>query len=183
MNILLIYPEMPRTIGKFEHMANLAGRKSAFPPIGLLTVAAMLPNEWNKKVVDLNTDPLTEEDLNWADYAFISAMNVQAKSSKEVVEICNKANLPVVAGGPLFTHEYEKFPGVSHFILNEAELTLPPFLNDLKMEKQKEYTHRKNLQIHIQHHRLCGSWLMLISTCTLLFSIHAVVRTYVIFVM
>jgi radical SAM superfamily enzyme YgiQ (UPF0313 family) len=149
MNILLIYPEMPRTIGKFEHMANLAGRKSAFPPIGLLTVAAMLPNEWNKKVVDLNTDPLTEEDLNWADYAFISAMNVQAKSSKEVVEICNKANLPVVAGGPLFTHEYEKFPGVSHFILNEAELTLPPFLNDLKNgEAKRIYSSEKFADTH-----------------------------------
>ena len=137
MNILMIYPEMPRTIGKFEHMANLAGRKSAFPPIGLLTIAAMLPENWNKKVIDLNTDPLTNIDLEWADYAFVSAMNVQARSSKEVIGICNKANVPVVAGGPLFTHEYEKFQGVAHFILNEGEITLPLFLEDLKKGEAK----------------------------------------------
>ncbi len=128
---------MPGTIGKFEHMVDLTGRKSAFPPIGLLTVAAMLPEEWNKKVIDLNTDPLYETDLHWADYAFISAMNVQAKTSKDVIELCNKVGVPVVAGGPLFTHEYEKFPGVDHFVLNEAELTLPQFLDDFEKGNAK----------------------------------------------
>jgi len=132
MNILLIYPEMPGTIGKFGYMINLTGRKSAFPPIGLLTVAALLPKEWNKKVIDLNTDPLTQKDLQWADYAFISSMNVQGKSAKEVIKMCNNENLPVVAGGPLFTHEHEKFSGVDHFVLNEAEITLPLFLEDLE---------------------------------------------------
>ncbi len=137
MNILLIYPEMPGTIGKFGNMIKLTGRKSAFPPIGLLTVASLLPKEWNKKVVDLNTDPLTSDDLHWADYAFVSSMNVQAKSAKEVIKICNNENLPVVAGGPLFTHEHEKFPGVAHFVLNEAEITLPLFLEDLKNGEPK----------------------------------------------
>ena len=132
MNILLIYPKMPGTIGKFGYMIKLTGRISAFPPIGLLTVASLLPEEWNKKVVDLNTDSLISEDLQWADFAFISAMNVQAKSAKEVIKICHDENLPVVAGGPLFTHEFEKFPSVAHFVLNEAEITLPLFLADLK---------------------------------------------------
>ena len=149
MKILLIYPEMPRSIGKFEHMAHLAGRKSSFPPIGLLTVASLLPAEWEKKVVDLNTGTLSEKDLLWADYAFISSMNVQARSAREVIALCNKFKLPVVAGGPLFTHEYEKFPGVDHFVLNEAEITLPGFLEDLQRgEPQKIYQTQKFADMH-----------------------------------
>lgn len=138
MNILLLYPEMPNTIGKFASMVELTGRKSAFPPVGLLTVASLLPEDWGKKVVDLNVDKLNESDLNWADYALVSAMNVQAKSAKKVIELCNKAKLKVVAGGPLFTHEYEKFPGVDYFVLNEAEITLPEFINDLESGNPKD---------------------------------------------
>ncbi len=132
MNILLVYPEMPDTIGKFKQFLKLTGRKSAFPPIGLLTVAAMLPNEWNKKLIDTNCQKLTPKDLEWADYVFLSAMNVQAKSAMEIIEICNEANVKIVAGGPLFTHEYEKFKGVDYFVLNEAEITLHDFLTDLE---------------------------------------------------
>ncbi|MGD8777347.1 MAG: B12-binding domain-containing radical SAM protein [Ignavibacteria bacterium] len=131
MNILLVYPEMPDTIGKFKQFLKLTGRKSAFPPIGLLTVAAMLPADWNKKLVDTNCKKLTQKDLKWADYVFLSAMNVQAKSVFEIIKICNDEKVKVVAGGPLFTHEYEKFEGVDHFVLNEAEITLPEFLKDL----------------------------------------------------
>ncbi len=149
MNILLLYPEMPDNIGKFATLVKLSGRKSAFPPVGLLTVAALLPAEWNKKVVDLNVDLLTETDLKWADYAFISSMNVQAKSAGEVIEICNKTNLKIVAGGPLFTHEHEKFPGVDYFVLNEAELTLPEFIADLEAGNPKDiYKTEKFTDMH-----------------------------------
>ena len=126
---------MPDTIGKFSEMVKLAGRLAPFPPIGLLTVASMLPAEWNKKVLDLNTDEFDYRLLNWADYVFISAMNVQAKSAKEVIDICFQHNKKIVAGGTLFTHEYEKYPNVDHFVLNEAELTLPSFLADLQNNK------------------------------------------------
>ncbi len=137
MNILLVYPEMPDTIGKFKQFLKLTGRKSAFPPIGLLTVASMLPVEWNKKLVDTNCQKLTASDLKWADYVFLSAMNVQAKSAMDIIKICNESGVKIVAGGPLFTHEYEKFEGVEHFVLNEAEITLPEFLSDLESGKPK----------------------------------------------
>ncbi len=144
-----MYPEMPGTIGKFENFIELSGKKAAFPPIGLLTVASLLPKDWNKKVVDLNTDSINSKQLHWADYVFLSAMNVQANSAKKVIELCNKENIPVVAGGPLFTHEYEKFPGVTHFVLNEAEITLPPFIEDLKKgEPKKIYRSNQFADVH-----------------------------------
>ena len=90
----------------------------------------MLPEEWSKHVVDLNVTKLTDKDLAWADYAFISAMVVQRKSAYQIIARCKEAGVKVVAGGPLFTAEHESFDDVDHFILNEAELTLPPFLDD-----------------------------------------------------
>ena len=137
MNILLLYPEMPNTIGKLKDIVSLAGRKSSFPPIGLLTVAAMLPKDWNIKIIDMNTDTFSPKDLDWPDYVFISAMNVQSISARKVIEICNEYGVKTVAGGTLFTHEYEKFDGVTHFVLNEAEITLPEFLADLEKGEAK----------------------------------------------
>lgn len=132
MKILFLYPVMPNNITNCKETVRLAGRKSIFPPIGLLTVAALLPKNWEKKVTDLNTDELNIKDLLWADYVFIGAMNVQAKSVFEILEICKLHKVKVVAGGPLFTHEYQYFEGVEHFVLNEAEITLPQFLKDLE---------------------------------------------------
>jgi radical SAM superfamily enzyme YgiQ (UPF0313 family) len=119
-------------------MVKVVGKKSAFPPLGLLTVASLLPESWNKKLIDLNTSPLHKKDVEWADYAFISAMNVQAESARDLIKLLNEHNLKVVAGGPLFTHEYMEYEGVDHFILNEAEITLPMFLKDLENGKPKQ---------------------------------------------
>ena len=91
----------------------------------------MLPNEWEKKLVDMNVTSLTDEDLKWADYVFISAMVIQKNSVKEVIARGKKFNAQIVAGGPLFTTGCEEFEGVDHFVLGEAEITLPPFLEDL----------------------------------------------------
>lgn len=132
MNILLVYPEIPKSIIQFMDMVKVAGRKSAFPPLGLLTIASLLPEQWNKKLVDLNTAPLNESEIIWADLVFISAMNVQSNSVRELIEKLNHYDKTIVAGGPLFTHEYNEYDGVDYFVLNEAEITLPQFLTDLE---------------------------------------------------
>ena len=132
MKILLVYPQYPDTFWSFRHALKFISKKAAFPPLGLLTVAAMLPKEWEEKLVDMNVNTLKDEDLKWADYVFISAMVVQRDSAKEVITRCKKLNTKIVAGGPLFTTGYDEFDGVDHFVLGEAEITLPLFLKDLE---------------------------------------------------
>jgi radical SAM superfamily enzyme YgiQ (UPF0313 family) len=132
MKILFVYPKYPDTFWSFKHALKFISKKAAFPPLGLLTVAAMLPGQWYKKLVDMNVNQLKDKDIKWADYVFISAMVVQQDSAREVIARCNKLNTRVVAGGPLFTTGYEDYKGVDHFILGEAEVTIPPFLKDLE---------------------------------------------------
>ena len=131
MRTLLIYPQYPDTFWSFKHALKFIHKKAALPPLGLLTIAPMLPKAWPKKLVDLNVAKLTEKDLAWADCAFISAMVVQRESAHEIITRCKQAGLKIIAGGPLFTAEHDQFEGVDHFVLNEAELTLPLFLEDL----------------------------------------------------
>ena len=132
MRILLIYPEYPDTFWSFKHALKFIRRRAALPPVGLLTIVAMLPKEWPKKVVDLNVTKLTKKDLAWADCAFIGGMVVQKESARKIIARCKEAGLKIVAGGPLFTSELDEFEDVDHFVLNEAELTLPLFLADLE---------------------------------------------------
>ncbi|MCX6270939.1 MAG: DUF4070 domain-containing protein, partial [Bacteroidetes bacterium] len=94
--------------------------------------SAMLPSSWEKKLVDMNVTKLKTSDIQWADLVFISAMYIQKESVEFVVGECVKLGVKTVAGGPLFTQEYQSFPQIDHFILNEAEITLPFFLNDLE---------------------------------------------------
>ena len=132
MKVLLIYPETPSTFWSFKEALKFVSKKSAEPPLGLITVAAMLPDSWHKKLIDLNVSILNDKDILWADYVFISAMNVHLKSFREIIRRCNKLGIKVVAGGPLCTTQYNDLLGVDHFILNEAEITLPMFLSDLE---------------------------------------------------
>jgi radical SAM superfamily enzyme YgiQ (UPF0313 family) len=138
MKILLVYPEIPSTFWSFKDALKFVSKKSAEPPLGLITVASMLPQDWEKKLIDMNVSKLTEKDLLWADYVFLGAMNVQTHSVKEVIRICNKLGVKIIAGGPLFTTQYQDFLGIDHFVLNEAEITLPQFLNDLKNGTPKQ---------------------------------------------
>jgi radical SAM superfamily enzyme YgiQ (UPF0313 family) len=97
----------------------------------------MLPAEWSVRLVDATVRRLTNQHLAWADYAFISGMIVQRESAREIIKRCKEAGLKIVAGGPLFTSEHEEFDGVDHFVLNEAEITLPQFLDDLEKGRAK----------------------------------------------
>jgi radical SAM superfamily enzyme YgiQ (UPF0313 family) len=131
LKVLLIYPEFPDTFWSFKHALKFVRKQAGAPPLGLLTVAAMLPVDWEPRLIDLNAQSLSNEDLAWADIVFVSAMAVQRDAARVAIERCKQAGLTVVAGGPLFVGEHEQFPTVDHFVLNEAELTLPPFLADL----------------------------------------------------
>jgi radical SAM superfamily enzyme YgiQ (UPF0313 family) len=149
MNILLVYPEFPDTFWSFKHALKFVHKKAGAPPLGLLTVAAMLPAEWAKTLIDLNVSSMTSKDLAWADYVFISAMVVQRESVRVIIKQCKAAGVKVVAGGPLFTMEYDQFPDVDYFVLSEAEETLAPFLHDLaKGQAQRIYTSTKFPDIH-----------------------------------
>ena len=132
MKTLLIYPEYPPTFWSFKHALKFIGAKAAFPPLGLLTVAAMLPDKWPKRLVDLNVTPLTEEHLGWAEVAFISAMSIQSESAQEIINRCNSRGLKIVAGGPHFTHFHKETQGVDHLVLGEAEEVVPELAADLE---------------------------------------------------
>jgi len=132
MKVLLVYPETPSSFWSFKDALKFVSKKAPEPPLGLITVAALLPDDWEKKLIDMNVSRLEDRHLLWADYVFLSGMNIQLTSFKEVIRRCNKLNVKVAAGGPLATTQYKDFLGVDHFILNEAENTLPPFLEDLK---------------------------------------------------
>ena len=149
MNALLVYPEFPDTFWSFKHALKFIRKKASLPPLGLLTVAAMLPPKWEKRLVDVNVTRLTAEDLEWADYAFISAMTVQRDSARQIISRCKEAGVKVVAGGPIFTSECEQFEQVDHFVLNEAEITLPLFLADLERgQTRRVYATSEFADIH-----------------------------------
>jgi radical SAM superfamily enzyme YgiQ (UPF0313 family) len=131
MNVLLVYPKCPDSFWSFSHALKFISKKAAVPPLGLITVSAMLPDSWNKRLVDLNIAGLRTSDIQWADYVFISAMYIQKESVNKIIVESKKYNKKIVAGGPLFTQEYAHYLDVDHFILNEAEITLPLFLDDL----------------------------------------------------
>ncbi|HOC00101.1 MAG TPA: cobalamin-dependent protein, partial [Verrucomicrobiota bacterium] len=120
MKILLVSPQTPDTFWSFRHVVRMVSKRAAFPPLGLLTVAAMLPADWSLRVVDLNVERLRDEHLRWADYVMLSAMRIQRASVLDVVARCAAAAKPLIGGGPLFTTGHEEFPEVPHVVLGEA---------------------------------------------------------------
>lgn len=132
MRILLVSAATPETFWSFKHVLPFIAKKAAFPPLGLLTVAAMLPREWELRVLDLNVASLNDADILWADYIFISAMIVQADSARRAIARFNRHGKTVIAGGPLFTTGRDRFPEVRHFVLGEAEELMPTLVADLE---------------------------------------------------
>ena len=131
-NALLVYPEHPPTYWGANFALEIVGIKAAFPPLGLLTIASMFPPQYALRVVDMNVTPLEDSDLEWADMVFTSTMIVQRFSLQTVIERCNQAGLPVVAGGPHPTTFHDEIEGVDYFVLDEAEEIFPQFLRDLE---------------------------------------------------
>ncbi|MBX3433139.1 MAG: DUF4070 domain-containing protein [Pirellulales bacterium] len=132
MNVLLVSPETPVTFWSFKHAVRFLSRKAAFPPLGLLTVAAMLPRAWNLRVVDAETTPLREADILWADYVMISAMIVHKSSVDEIVRRCRRQGRTVIGGGPLFTTGAADYAGRVHVVLGEAEGVIKTVVRDME---------------------------------------------------
>src|SRR5580765_2713128 len=131
MKVLLINPEYPDTYWSFRHALPFEGKRSAFPPLGLLTVSALLPKNWERRLVDLNIEPLKTADIEWADMVFATAMLVQKQSLREVVKRAKELGKRVVLGGPYVTSTREELPTADHLFRGEAETTLPQFVDDL----------------------------------------------------
>jgi len=132
MKVLLVYPQTPDTFWSFKHVLRFVSKCAAFPPLGLLTVAGMLPADWELRLVDLNVTRLTDDDLCWADYVMISAMIVHKASIPDIVNRCHRFRKPVIAGGPLFTTGHAAFPNIDHFVLGEAEELMPQLIEDMR---------------------------------------------------
>jgi radical SAM superfamily enzyme YgiQ (UPF0313 family) len=132
MKVLLVYPEFPDTFWSFKHALQFIRKSSSNPPLGLVTIAAMAPENWEMRLVDMNVKKLGYTDIQWADIVFISAMLIQRESTRDVVRRIKMAGKTIVAGGPLFTGEWQDFTEVDHFVLNEGEITFPMFLKDME---------------------------------------------------
>src|SRR5438045_5312307 len=131
MRVLLINPEFPDTYWSFRHALPFEGKRCAFPPLGLLTVSALLPADWERRLIDLNVESLKTADIEWADMVFATAMLVQKDSLKQVVKRCKSLGKRIVLGGPYVTTTIEDLPDADHIFVGEAETTLPQFIKDL----------------------------------------------------
>ena len=137
MKVLLINPEFPDTYWSFRHALPFEGKRCAFPPLGLLTVSALLPDSWERRLIDLNVESLKSTDIEWADMVFATAMLVQKESLRDVVRRCKARGKRVVLGGPYVTTTIEELPEADHVFLGEAETTLPQFIEDLARGEAK----------------------------------------------
>ena len=132
MNILLVYPETPSTFWSFRNALKFISKKSSESPLGLLTIAAMLPEEWNKKLIDMNVSTLKNEHIEWADYVFLTGMNLHLSSMKKIITRCNQNDTKIVLGGPLVTTDHNQFLGVDHFVLGESENIIEQIIADIQ---------------------------------------------------
>jgi len=131
MKILMVYPQTPDTFWSFKNAVRFISKKASSIPLGLITVAGLLPTEWDIRLIDMNLTALRDKDLRWADFVFLSGMNIHLESFQKIVRRCNELNVKVVAGGSMASMEHDHILGVDHFVLNEAEITLPQFIKDL----------------------------------------------------
>ena len=133
MKVLLVYPVFPDTYWSFKYALAFEGKKAAFPPLGLLTVSSMLPDTWERRLVDMNVTELSDDDIEWADIVFLSAMIVQKGSLEEVVRRARVLGKLIAVGGPYVSTSSESLPDADHIFVGEAETTIPEFINDIEL--------------------------------------------------
>ena len=132
MNALLLYPEWPDTYWSFKHALPFQGKRSSYPPLGLLTIAALLPTHWTKRLVDTNVRPLTDSDLSWADVALVSGMLVQKDNLLAILARCRACGIRTVVGGPIASGFAELHRYADHVVIGEAEDLIAPLTEDLE---------------------------------------------------
>lgn len=129
---MLVYPRNPDSFWSFKHVLRFLAKRAAFPPLGLLTIGAMLPADWQLRLVDTNVQPLDDRDVVWADWVMLSGMIVHKEPTREIARRCRELGRPVIAGGPLFTTGHEEFPEIPHFVLGEAESLMAELVADMR---------------------------------------------------
>jgi len=137
MKVLLVSPEFPDTYWSFRHALPFEGKRCVFPPLGLLTVSSLLPSSVERRLVDLNIEPLKTSHLEWADMVFITGMLAQKVSLHDVVRQAKELGKTIVLGGPYVTSTIEELPYADHIFQGEAETTLPQFFTDLERGEAK----------------------------------------------
>jgi len=139
MKTLMVYPEFPDTFWSFKHALPFQGKRSAYPPLGLLTVAAMLPPSWPKRLVDLNVRRLRDSDLDWADVVFFCGMMVQGPSMKRQIARCKERGLRTVVGGPIASAKDPDIAEADHVVEGESEELIPSLVADLESGEAKQH--------------------------------------------
>jgi len=137
MNALLIYPEFPETFWSFKHALKFVGKRAAQPPLGLMTVAALLPRDWKKRLVDTNVERLRDRDLAWADVVLLSGMHIQSTSLLAIVERCRARGLRTVVGGPIASSLSADELKADHVVIGEAESLIGQLAQDLEQGTAK----------------------------------------------
>jgi radical SAM superfamily enzyme YgiQ (UPF0313 family) len=132
MNALLIYPEFPETFWSFKHALKFLGKRAAQPPLGLMTVAALLPGAWKKRLVDTNVETLRDRDLKWADVVLLSGMHIQSESLLAIVERCRARGLRTVVGGPIASSIPAAELKADHVVIGEAESLIAGLARELE---------------------------------------------------
>ena len=141
MNVLIVYPEFPKTFWSFTNTIKLFSKQSTSTPKELLRISILLPITWKRKRIDLNNEKLKKSDILWADYIFISAKDEQIKSTFKSIERCKILGKKVVGTGPLFNDYFEEFEQVDNLILDDMRITLPLFINDVENGKTEKIYH------------------------------------------
>lgn len=139
MRVLLVYPRFPKSFWSFEKALQLVGRKALLPPLGLITVAAILPDEWEYKLVDRNIEEITAAEWDWAEMVILSGMIVQKDDLLAQLREAKRRGKPVAVGGPYATALPQELEatGVDYLILDEGEITLPMFVEALERGETK----------------------------------------------
>jgi radical SAM superfamily enzyme YgiQ (UPF0313 family) len=121
MKVLLVYPHFPDSFWSFKHALSFVGKRAAQPPLGLMTIASLLPANWEKRLVDTNVERLTDRQLAWADVVFLSGMQIQSEHLLAIVERCRQRGLRTVVGGPITSSLSAEIIGTDHVVIGEAE--------------------------------------------------------------